>query len=84
MKNFDLKKFSKELLTDIIGGLLLAFAVYNFASSAGFPVADAYSVWQVYARAGVDTTALLSNRINHPNAAMHDVFVQKIMEQLFE
>lgn len=39
MKKIDLKKFSKELLIDIIGGLLLALAVYNFASNAGFPVA---------------------------------------------
>ena len=39
MKRFDLKKFSKELLIDIAGGMLLAIAVYNFASNAGFPIA---------------------------------------------
>lgn len=32
-------RYAKEILIDIVGGLLLAFAVYNFASSAGFPVA---------------------------------------------
>lgn len=31
--------FLKEVMIDIIGGLFLAFAVYNFASNAGFPVA---------------------------------------------
>ena len=39
MEKFNFKKFSKELLIDIVGGLLLAFAVYNFASNAGFPIA---------------------------------------------
>ena len=39
MKKFDVGKLSKELFVDIVGGLLLALAVYNFASNAGFPVA---------------------------------------------
>ena len=39
MNQLDMKKLSKELLIDIVGGLLIAFAVYNFASNAGFPVA---------------------------------------------
>ena len=47
-------------------------------------VADTYAVWQAYAKAGVDTTALLANRINHPAAALHDLFVQKILANIFE
>ncbi len=39
MKKLDMGKLSKELFVDVVGGLLLAFAVYNFASNAGFPVA---------------------------------------------
>ena len=39
MKKFDIGKLSKKLVVDIVGGLLLALAVYNFASNAGFPVA---------------------------------------------
>ena len=39
MKKFDLKKLSKELLIDVVGGMLLALAIYNFASNANFPVA---------------------------------------------
>jgi len=67
-------------------GVLDAFVetARDCAREAGFPIADAYAAWQAYARAGVDTTALLSNRINHPNAAMHELFVQKITECLFE
>lgn len=67
-------------------GVLDAFVetARECAREAGFPIADAYGVWKAYARAGVDATALLSNRINHPNAAMHEVFVRKIMDCLFE
>lgn len=66
-------------------GVLSAFVeeARTCARKAGFPIADAYAAWQAYARAGVDTTALLSNHINHPAAGMHHLFVQKIVEQLF-
>lgn len=39
MNRKSLNRYAKEIVIDIVGGLLLAFAVYNFASSAGFPVA---------------------------------------------
>lgn len=39
MNRKNLNRYAKEIVIDIVGGLLLAFAVYNFASSAGFPVA---------------------------------------------
>lgn len=39
MNQKNLNRYAKEIAIDIVGGLLLAFAVYNFASSAGFPVA---------------------------------------------
>ena len=39
MKKINIKELSKEIFVDIVGGLLIAFAVYNFASNAGFPVA---------------------------------------------
>ena len=48
------------------------------------PVADAYRRWEQMAAMGVDTTALLSNGINHPTAEMHDIFVDEIMRKVFE
>lgn len=54
------------------------------AQERGMPVADAYAHWQALERGGVDTTALLSNRINHPVMEMHDVFVDAIIDKLFE
>lgn len=67
------------------GGVLDRFvdAAREVACDEHVPVADAYAEWKAYARSGVDTTALLSNRINHPTDAMHDIFTQKIIEQLF-
>ncbi len=48
------------------------------------PIADAYARWQAYERAGVDTTSLLANGINHPCREMHALFVETILEKLFE
>lgn len=37
------------------------------------PVADVYSAWREMSDEGVDTTALLANGLNHPNAEMHKI-----------
>ena len=39
MKNFNLKEFAIDILVDIVGGMLVAIGVYNFAANSGFPVA---------------------------------------------
>lgn len=52
------------------------------AKKRGIPVADAYAHWKALDAAGEDVTSLLANRINHPAPAMHDIFVEKIMEQI--
>lgn len=54
------------------------------AQRLGIPVADAYRRWEELKASGVDTTALLSNGINHPTAEMHDLFVEEIMRKAFE
>lgn len=66
------------------GGILTAFvdAAREVAREAGVPIADAYADWQAMERAGVDTTALLSNHINHPTREMHHLFANRIIEQL--
>lgn len=37
-KNFSLKKLSRDIMIDIIGGILIGVGVYNFAANAGFPL----------------------------------------------
>ncbi len=48
----------------------------------GVPVADAYATWEAMAEVGIDTTALLSNNINHPIAQAHELFVEAIWQCL--
>lgn len=66
------------------GGVLDAYvdAARRIAGELGVAVADAYAVWNRLEQAGVDTTAMLINDINHPNAQMHDVFVQAILGRM--
>lgn len=39
MKKYSLREFGMDVLIDVIGGMLVAFGVYNFALYADFPVA---------------------------------------------
>lgn len=79
-----LRDIAREASARQTGGVLSAFvdAARELAREAGVPVADAYAEWQALDRAGVDTTALLSNHINHPAYDMHELFMRKIVEQL--
>ncbi len=52
------------------------------AHAHGVPVADAYARWKELDRYGVDTTALLCNRINHPTRKMHALFADVLLEVL--
>ena len=54
------------------------------AQARHMPVADAYAKWQAMDRCGVDTTAMLANDINHPIPEMHELFVEVILDKLFE
>jgi len=79
-----LRDMAAEAARRQTGGILTAFvdAAREIAREAGVPIADAYAHWQALEHAGADTTALLSNHINHPTRKMHDVFTSKIIEQL--
>lgn len=79
-----LRAIAAEAASRQTGGVLSAFvdAAREIAREAGVPIADAYAHWQALEHAGADTTALLSNHINHPTRKMHKVFVHKIIEQM--
>jgi lysophospholipase L1-like esterase len=53
------------------------------AAARNVPIADAYARWEQMHACGVDTTSLLANNINHPTPAMHDLFVETIMQTVF-
>ena len=46
------------------------------------PVCDCYAIWKQMAHKGVDTTALLSNHINHPLREMHFLFAYELMRTI--
>ena len=53
------------------------------ARAAGVPIADAYAIWKSLAAAGVDTSALLANFINHPTREMHELFAELLFARIF-
>ena len=46
------------------------------------PVCDCYAIWKSLAANGVDTTALLCNRINHPAREMHRIFAYELVKTI--
>ncbi len=52
------------------------------AADMKIPVVDCYSRWKALYAAGVDTTMLLSNRINHPTKEMHILFADMLYDTL--
>lgn len=53
------------------------------AANMDVPVADVYAEWQKMANAGVDTTALLINGMNHPAPEQHRLFSDALFNLLF-
>lgn len=50
------------------------------AEEMNVTVCDCYAKWKALAESGVDTTALLANRINHPTEEMHELFADALYE----
>lgn len=67
-----------------VNGVMTAFveAARAEARQRNIPIADAYARWEQMQACGIDATSLLSNNINHPNPAMHDLFVEEIVRTL--
>lgn len=57
-------------------------AARALAARMGVPVADAYARWKQMEAEGEDITLLLSNYINHPTRALHDIFADVLLETL--
>ncbi len=58
-------------------------AAREVAKEAGVPVADCYAIWKERSKTE-DVTMLLANRINHPNAELHELFAEEIFKLLFQ
>lgn len=53
------------------------------ARECGVMVCDCYSQWKKLAEKGIDTTQLLSNKINHPTVEMHNLFADMLFDCIF-
>ena len=49
----------------------------------GVPVCDCYAIWKTLEKSGVDTTELLSNKINHPTRDMNKIFAYELVRTMF-
>ena len=58
-------------------------AARDAAASENVVLVDAYDRWCKLHDAGVDTTALLANHVNHPSRQMHQLFADALFEAMF-
>lgn len=78
----------REMLQRLIhyqnDGIVKKYAgiVKDVGASENVPVADVYSRWEALAASGKDTTAMLVNGLNHPNADGHAIEAQLLMEMI--
>ena len=65
-------------------GVLDAYidAAKAIAEKCGVPVVDCYAKWKAMEGAGVNTTELLANKLNHPTREMHWMFAWMLVEQI--
>lgn len=58
-------------------------AAKRLCTDMGVPVCDCYAIWKKLSESGVDTTELLSNKINHPTRDMNKVFAYELVRTMF-
>lgn len=58
-------------------------AARALCADMGVHVCDCYAIWKKLAASGVDTTELLSNKINHPTRDMNKVFAYELVRTMF-
>ena len=58
-------------------------AARNLCAKENIPLCDCNKIWNILKEKEVNTTRLLSNRINHPTDDMHWLFAFKLAEMIF-
>ncbi len=58
-------------------------AAKELCRKMSIPVCDCYAIWKTLAENGVDTTELLSNKINHPTREMNKLFAIELVRTMF-
>ena len=60
----------------------LLCAAKELCKEESIPVCDCYAIWKKMHENGVDTTELLSNKINHPTREMHRLFAYELVRTM--
>ena len=59
-------------------------AAREACAEEGVPLCDCYKIWRSLNESGVDTTALLSNGLNHPTRDLHLLFAWELVRTMLE
>ena len=75
-------EMAKDLVECQNGGVLDSYEkkLREEAEKYGFYYVDAYGAWKKLDSYGIDTTMLLSNRLNHPTRKMHRLFADMLFD----
>lgn len=78
------KRLAVQFAKVMEDGVLDAYieAAKATAEKCGVPVVDCYSKWKAMEAAGINTTELLSNKLNHPTRDMHWLFAWMLVQQM--
>ncbi len=82
----EFKDFVKDVVKCQTSGLFDTFIenAKEICKKYNIKVCDCYAIWKKFADNGVDTTKLLSNRINHPTENMHWLFAYELLKAIME
>jgi len=74
-------KFTSEIQNNGVMDVYMD-AARELCANEGIIVCDCYRKWKMMSEAGVNTTKLLSNHINHPTREMHVLFAVSLFETI--
>ena len=76
------KGLTEQFIAIQTGGILSRYAeaAKEVAKERKAAVADVYAEWQKLSDSGADTTAMLANGLNHPDAEGHRIAAETIMK----
>ena len=80
----DFIKIAEECADNQNGGFFDAYldAARELCREMSIPVCDCYAIWKNLYENGVNTTELLSNKINHPTREMNAIFAYELVRTM--
>lgn len=80
------RNIAKDTAATQTQGIMDAYmnAAAEVCKACNVTVCDCYGKWKTLAEAGVDTTGLLANHINHPTRDMNWLFAVSLVETMFQ